>query len=147
MSFDIARLSENVDLSGGEWIDGVENIPGLRLKVRSINYKPYQVASTGFYRKNRKLSESDEGLLATQPGSGKVIAEKLLVDWDMSKAVGPYALQSGGRPVEYSSEMATAILSADDPHGIGGEYRNAVLYAAGKVAEKLLAKSEDAAGN
>lgn len=147
MSFDISRLNEQVDLSGAVWIDEVQDHPGLRIKVRSINYKPYKVASTGFYRRNRKVSESDEGLVATQPAAGKLIAEHLLVDWDMSGAVGPFALKDGDKPVSYNAKLALAVLTADDPHGAGEEYRNAVLWAAGKVAERLAAESKESAGN
>jgi hypothetical protein len=147
MAFDISRLAEKVDLSGAEWIDELSDIPGLRLKVRSINYKPYQAASGGVYRRNRKLTETDEGILDVLPKSGGPLAEFLLVDWDMANASGPYALTSDGKPVEYSKELATAVLTADDGHGVGQTYRNAVIEAANRVAEKLLSAANDAAGN
>ena len=147
MSFDISRLNETVDLTGAEWIDEISDIPGLRLKVRSINYKPYQAASGGVYRRNRKLSESDEGILEVLPKSGKPLAEYLLVDWDMSKASGPYALADGEKTVDYGKDIALAVLTSDDGHGVGQTYRNAVIEAANRVAEKLLAATNENAGN
>lgn len=147
MSFDISRLSETVDLTGAEWIDEISEIPGLRLRVRSINYKPYQASSGGVYRRNRKLTESDEGILEVLPKSGKPLAENLLVDWDMSKASGPYALTDGGEPVAYTKDVALAVLTADDGHGVGQTYRNAVIEAANRVAEKLLSATNENAGN
>lgn len=147
MSFDISRLAEKVDLTGAEWIDEISDIPGLRLKVRSINYKPYQAASGGVYRRNRKLTESDEGILEVLPKSGGPLAEYLLVDWDMAKASGPYALTDGGNSVSYSKDVALAVLTADDGHGVGQTYRNAVIEAANRVAEKLLSATNENAGN
>lgn len=147
MSFDISRLTETVDLSGGHWIDEVQDHPGLRLKVRSVNYKPYQVATNGFYRRNRKVVETDDGFVNAIPATGKHIAEHLLLDWDMSNATGPFALKDGKKPVQYSPEVAVAVLSADDGHGVGSEYRSAVLWAAGKVAEKLAGEADTLSGN
>lgn len=147
MSFDISRLGEEVDLSGGVWIDEIDDIPGARLKVRSINYKPYQVATGGFYRRNRKTVDTDEGLIDSQPATGKLMAEHLLLDWDLSKATGPFALKDKGKPVKYDKDVAFIVLSASDQFGVGGAYRNAVLNSANKVAERLLAETNEAAGN
>lgn len=147
MAFDISRLNKEVDLSAGEWIDEVDDIPGARLKVRSINYKPYQVAMSAFYRRNRKVMDNDEALVDSQPASGKAIAEHLLTDWDLSKAKGSFALTDKGKPVKFNKDVAATILSADDAYGIGQAYRNAVLSAAQRVADKLIADTEAAAGN
>lgn len=148
MGFELSRLNEEIDLSDGYWIDEVEDHPGLRLKVRSLNYKPYQVAANAFYRRNRKQIDADDGFITAMPATGKHIAEHLLLDWDMSNATGPTALVSGGKLVEYSTEVALMVLTAKtDPHGIGAAYRNAVLWAAGKVAERLAADADAFAGN
>lgn len=147
MSFDISKLNAPVDLSSGEWIDEIPDHPGLRLKVRSARFKPYRVALSAFYRANNKTIQTDEGFVDAAADAGGIAAKHLLIDWDMSKAKGVNALTDGGKPVEYSPELALAILTADDGHGIGDEYRGAVAYAAGKVAERLLAKTESASGN
>lgn len=147
MAFDISRLGEEVDLSGGFWIDDIEDMPGARLKVRSINYKPYQVATSGFYRRNRKVVDTDEGLTDIQPATGKLMAEHLLVDWDLANSTGPLALKDKGKAVKYSKAVAEAVLTANDQFGVGAAYRNAVLNSANRVAEKLLADTNEAAGN
>lgn len=147
MGFELSRLNEEIDLSDGYWIDEVEDHPGLRLKVRSLNYKPYQVATNAFYRRNRRLVETDDGFITAIPATGKHIAAHLLLDWDMSNATGPVALKNKGKPVEYNTEVALAVLTADDPHGVGAQYRNAVLWAAGKVAERLASEAETLSGN
>lgn len=144
---ELSTLTKKVDLSGGEWVDEIPDHPGLRLKVRSANYKPYRVASSGFYRRNSKVIQTDEGLVETMPDTGKHMAEHLLVDWDMTHAKGPYALTDKGKPVPYSTDVALHILTLDDDHGIGGEYRSAVLWAANKVAENLAATTKAVSGN
>ena len=147
MSFDISKLNAKVDLAGGEWIDDISDHPGLRLRVRSSRFKPYRVALSAFYRANNKNINTDEGFVDAQADAGEYAAKHLLIDWDMSKAKGVNALTDDGRPVAYSPEVALAVLTADDDLGIGDEYRSAVAYAAGKVAERLLAKTEAASGN
>lgn len=147
MSFDISNLNAKVDLADGEWIDDIPDHPGLRLRVRSARYKPYRVALSAFYRANNKSIQTDEGFVDAQADTGKFLAAHLLLDWDQSKAKGPNALTDKGKPVAYSPELALAILSADDDLGIGDEYRGAVAYAAGKVSERLLAKTKAASGN
>ena len=144
---DISALSKKIDLSPGEWIDNIPDHPGLRLKVRSARFKPYRVALSAFYRANNKAIQTDEGFVDAQPDAGKLSAEHLLIDWDMSKAKGPNALTSKGKPLSYSPEIAMAVLTADDDLGIGDEYRSAVAHAASKVAERLAATTKEASGN
>lgn len=147
MSFDISKLNQKIDLSGAEWVDDIPDHPGLRLKVRSARYKPYRVALSAFYRANNKAIQTDEGFVDAQAGTGPLMAEHLLTEWDMSKSKGVNALTDGGEPVAYSADLALAVLSADDDLGIGEDYRNAVAYAAGKVAERIVERTKAASGN
>ena len=78
MSFDISKLNQKIDLSGGEWIDDIPDHPGLRLKVRSARYKPYRVALSAFYRANNKSIQTDEGFVDAQAQTGPLLAEHLL---------------------------------------------------------------------
>lgn len=144
---DISALSKKVNLTPGDWIENIPDHPGLRLKVRSARYKPYRVAISAFYRAQNKAISTDEGFVDAQPEAGKLSAEHLLVDWDMSKARGANALTDKGKPAAYSPELALAVLSADDDLGIGDEYRSAVAWAANKVAERLAAGTKAASGN
>lgn len=144
---DISALSKKVDLTDGEWVDDIPDHPGLRLRVRSARFKPYRVALTAFYRANSKAVQTDEGFVDAQADTGKFLAQHLLLDWDMSKAKGPNVLTDKGEPVAFNTDIALAILTSDDDLGIGDEYRTAVAYAAGKVAERMLAATTSAAGN
>lgn len=136
---DIANLNRSVDLSGGHWIDDIPDQPGMRLKVRSTNYKPYQVASAGLGRRRTKQLRTDEGLVEFTVDLGKPLAQHILLDWD--------GVTSGGAPVTYSPELALSILTSDDNFGIGKGFRKAVEWAGDQVADELAKQAEEAAGN
>lgn len=140
MSFDISKLTHKLDLSGGEWIDDIDDNPGVRLKVRSTRYKPYRNAIERLARKAGKNGIATQDL-------GAALSEHLLVDWDFSEGDGPLVLTDGGKPVSYSSDLANAVLTADDDYGIGQQFRDAVWNAGNKLAEKLAAETKAAAGN
>lgn len=136
---DIANLKKSVDLTEGEWVDEIPDNPGLRLRVRSSNYKPFRVATAGLARRSGKTLNTDEGLVGFSVSAGKPLAEHLLLDWD--------GVTSNGKAVKYDPDTAMAILTADDDFGIGAEYRRAVEWAGNKVAENLSKRTEEAAGN
>lgn len=136
---DIANLSKKVNLDEGDWIDDIQDQPGLRLKVRSIRYKPYRVAVSAKFRKAGKAYQTDEGALEAGVALGQPLAEYILLDWD--------GVKSGGDAVPYSPEVALSILTSDDDLGIGQEFRDAVWNAGNTVAERLAAATKEAAGN
>jgi|TARA_R100000479_G_scaffold176487_1_gene131346 hypothetical protein len=136
---DIANLDKKLDLSEGEWIDDIPDNPGLRLKVRSTNYKPFRVATAGLARRSGKQLNTDEGLADFTVSAGKPLAEHILLDWD--------GVNSNGKAVKYKPDIALALLTADDDLGIGNKFRRAVEYAADQVADRLAKQTEDAKGN
>lgn len=136
---DIANLNKKVDLSGGEWVHDIPDNPGLSLKVRSTNYKPFRTATAGLARRAGRRMNTDEGIIEFAVASGKPLAEHILVDWE--------GVTSGGKKVPYSAETAMAILTADDDHGIGASFRRAVEWAGDQVAERLASATKEAEGN
>lgn len=138
-NMDIAVQSKPVDLAPGEWIDDIQDQPDLRLKVRSTNFKPYRVAITSISRRFGKRLKTPEGLVEFQAAIGKPLAEHILLDWQ--------GVKNGGVELAYSREVALAVLTADDDHGIGAEFRKAVEQAGDEVAKKLAESTEELAGN
>lgn len=136
---DISILDKKVDLSAGTWVDDIPNEPGLRLLVRSINYKPFRVASAGLGRRLGKELRTDEGLAAFNVATGMPMAEHVLLGWE--------GMTSAGETVKYAPKLALQLLTADDDHGIGNRMRRAVEWAAEQVADKLANTTKDAAGN
>lgn len=144
---DISALSSTVNLDDGEWIDDIPTLDGVRLKVRSTNYKPFQVATAGLARRSGKKLRTDEGAVNFQVATGKPLAEHILLDWDMTKAEGPTAMTVGGEPLVYTKDNALMLLTADDSLGIGAAYRAGVEWAGDRVAEKIAERAKEAAGN
>ncbi len=136
---DISILDKKVDLTGGHWVDDIPGLDGIRLKVRSTNYKPFRIATAGLARRSGKKMRTDEGLADFNASTGAPLAEHILLDWE--------GITDGGEPLKYDPKKALAILTADDDHGVGIKFRRAVEWAADQVAERLSETSKDAAGN
>jgi hypothetical protein len=136
---DIGLLEKRVDLAPGVWIDDIQDQPGLRLKVRSTNFKPYRVAIASISRRFGKRLKTDEGLVEFQAAIGKPLAEHILLDWQ--------GVKNGDADLPYSREIALAVLTADDDHGVGADFRKAVEQAGDEVAKKLAQATEELAGN
>lgn len=136
---DISALNKPADLTEGKWIDNIPDNPGLRLRVRSQHFKPYRVAVAALSRTQRKELRTAEGLDSFSVAIGGPLADHILLDWA--------GVTSSGKPVPYSKETAKALLTADDPHGIGAGFRGAVQYASESVADELAEVAEDIAGN
>lgn len=136
---DISNLNKKIDLAEGVWIDEIPDNEGLRLLVRSSNYKPFRVATAGQARRSGKKLQSDEGLMEFTVAAGKPLAEHILLGWE--------GITDGGAPLKFSVATATALLTADDDHGIGNRFRRAVEYAADRAAEILAETTKEAAGN
>ena len=136
---DIANLSKKVDLNEGDWIDDIPDMENVEFKVRSTNYKPFRVATAGLARRSGKKLNTDEGLNKFNIGTGKPLAEHILLDWK--------GVTSGGKPVKFSKEQAIAILTAEDDFGIGAQFRRGVEWAGDQVAERIAERAKEAAGN
>lgn len=144
---DIAQINEPVDLAPGEWIDDITALPGARVRVRSTNFKPFKVGIQGLARRTGKKLNTDEGAGNFNVATGKVLAEHILLDWDLSKAEDIAALTIGGKPLPYSKANALMVLGADDAHGVGQAFRNGVEWAGDNLADQIRKRSEEVSGN
>jgi hypothetical protein len=144
---DIGKINDPIDLAPGEWIDEIPALPGARVRVRSTNFKPYKVGVQGLARRAGKKLNTDEGVGKFNVATGKVLAEHILVDWDLTKAEDIAAVTSKGKPLAYSADNALMVLGADDPHGVGQAFRNGVEWAGDQLADRIRARSEEASGN
>ncbi|MEC3912187.1 hypothetical protein U5A82_17410 [Sphingobium sp. CR2-8] len=144
---EIGHVSKKVDMNDGEWVDDIPDLDGVRLKVRSTKFKPFEVASSALIRRFGKRLRTDEGVIAFRAASGGPLADHILIDWDMTKAEGSIALTKEGKPLPYSREDARFVLTVDDDYGIGQIYRQGVEWAGDRVAEQIAARAEQVAGN
>jgi hypothetical protein len=144
---DFGKINDPIDLAPGDWIDEIPALPGARLRVRSTNFKPYKVGVQGLARRAGKKLNTDEGVGAFNVATGKVLADHILLEWDLTAAEDIAAVTSNGAPLEYSRDNALMVLSADDVHGIGQAFRNGVEWAGDQIAERLRKRSEEASGN
>ncbi|WP_305096481.1 hypothetical protein [Croceibacterium aestuarii] len=136
---DIGNLSKKVDLAEGDWIDEIPELDGIRLKVRSTNYKPFRVATAGLARRSGKKLNTDEGISDFTVATGKPLADHILLDWD--------GVTDNGKPLKYDAKKALAILTAEDDFGIGAKFRRGVEWAGDQVAERIAEQANAAAGN
>lgn len=137
---DISNIGKKHDLAGTRWFDDIPDHDGLRVQVRSTNYKPYKDAMKAAGLKHNKAFRKGEG----GDIAGKVMAEHLLVSFD---AKGWAGLTNGGKPIEYSKETALAIMTGDDSFGICAAFQNAVFQCAQDFADEQRENAETAAGN
>jgi hypothetical protein len=144
---DIGKINDPIDLAPGEWIDEIPALPGARVRVRSTNFKPYKVGVQGLARRAGKKLNTDEGVGKFNVATGMVLAEHILVDWDLSKAEDIAVVTSNGAPLEFSRDNALMVLGADDPHGVGQAFRNGVEWAGDQLADRIRVRSEEASGN
>ncbi len=137
---DIGNLKKKADLNEGHWIDDIPDMEGVRLKVRSTNYKPFRVATAGLARRSGKKLRTDEGVVNFAIKGGSALAEHILLDWEGD-------VTEGGKPLKYDAKKALAILTADDDFGIGDIWRRGVEWAGDQVAERISSTAVEAAGN
>lgn len=136
---DIGSIDKKVNLGDGHWIGDIPDMPDVEFKVRSTNFKPFRTATAGLARRSGKKLNSDAGIADFTVAAGKPLAEHILLDWK--------GLTQNGKPLKFTVEQATAILTADDDHGIGAKFRRAVEWAGDQVAEKLFDQTKEAEGN
>lgn len=138
--FNLDDMDKPVDVAGGEWVSEIPNHPGVRLKVRSRNYKPFNVAHDALLRSFGKRATQAHNSPIYQAKAGELLAAHILLDWEN-------AVQLGGKPAKYSKDIAVKVLTSVDERGMGQTFRDVVAYAAGIVADNHLGMAEDIAGN
>ena len=138
--FNLDDMDKPVDVAGGEWVSEIPNHPGVRLKVRSRNYKPFNVAHDALLRSFGKRATQAHNSPVYQAKAGALLADHILLDWEN-------AVQVKGKPAPYDKEIAVKVLTSVDERGMGQTFRDVVAYAAGIVADNHLGMAEDIAGN
>jgi len=138
--FNIDEIDKPVDLVGGEWVGDIPNHPGVRFKVRSRNFKPFNVAHDALLRSFGKKATQAHNSPAYQKAAGELLAKHILLDWEN-------AVQVKGKPAKHDLDLAMKILTSVDERGMGQTFRDCVAYAAGIVADGHLSIAEDIAGN
>lgn len=138
--FNIDQLDKPVDLEGGDWVGDIPNHPGVRFKVRSRNFKPFNVGHDALLRSFGKKATQAHNSPIYQKAAGELLANHILLDWEN-------AVQLKGKPAPYDKELALKILTSVDDRAMGQTFRDAVVYAAGVVADGHLGIAEDIAGN
>lgn len=136
---DVSNLSKKANLNDGEWVDDIPEMDGVRLLVRSTNFKPYKAAVAGLARRSGKKLRTDAGVINFSVASGKALADHILLGWE--------GMTEGGKPLKYDPKKAVAILTADDDFGIGDTFRRGVEWAGDSIAERISETAKEAAGN
>lgn len=144
---EIGKLNAPVDLAPGDWIEDIPALPGVRLKVRSTNFKPYESGIQGLARRLGKKMNTDDGVAKFSIATGKVLADHILLDWDLSAADEDVKITQDGQPFAYTADNALAVLTANDEHGLGKAYRNGVEWAGDRVAERIRERAKEVSGN
>jgi hypothetical protein len=108
----------------GDWVDAPD-LPGVRLKVRSLEYKQYRIArDIKVQHLMRKYGRKPIPPDVQTKEYGKLYADHILLDWEG-------LAEDDGKPVAFTKELALELLR--DP-----EFRkltSAVEWAASQVAE------------
>lgn len=137
---DISQLSKKHDTGSAKWFDDIPDHEGLRLQVRSTNFKPYKAAMKAAGIKHSKALNRGEGMGIV----GKIMAEHLLVSFDAKNWTG---ITNGGKPLEYSDQTALMLMTTEDDLGICQAFQDAVFTCAKELAEDQRKAAQDAAGN
>lgn len=137
MAINLGSIKRNLAAENeGEWID-VAEWPGVRLKVRSIGSKDYQIARELLVQKlTRSLARAPTSP-ELEPMLGKLIATHLLRGWEGIVDGEPEA------PVAWTTDVGVDYLG-------NPEYRELevqVLLAASRVGDRDAEFTRDAAKN
>lgn len=120
----------------GDWVS-VPDLPGVRLKVRSLEYSPYRMARDLLVQKfARKYGRRPVPPEVTTAEFGKLYATHILLDWEG-------VADDSGVAIKLTREVAIEYLT--DP-----EFRRltaAVEWAASMVAETEADFTEDSSKN
>ena len=138
--YNLDEIDKPVDVEGGEWVGDIPNHPGMRIKVRSSNYKPFTVAHDALLRSFGKRAMKAHNSPVYQAKAGALLAEHILLDWEDVVLVD-------GKSAKYSKAHALKILTSVADTNMGQKFRDEVAYASGIVADNLLGMAEDIAGN
>jgi hypothetical protein len=134
MALKLSSLKSSVS-DEGEWVD-IPEWPGVRLKVRSIAVKDYQIARDLLLsRLSRRLGRMPTGP-EMEPDLGRLVAIHLLRGWEGLAGADDKAEQ-------FTPERAIQLLTDPDLR----QLETQVIWAASHVGETELEFTEDAEKN
>lgn len=119
----------------GEWVD-VADWPGVRLKVRSINNRDYEIARQLLVQKLVKALGRMPTTPEMEPALGKLFARHLLRGWEGIAG-------ADDAPLLYTPEAALEQLTDPEMAALNQQ----VAWAASRVAETDAEFTVDAAKN
>lgn len=138
MGLKLNSIAVSVPLEGG-WVE-VDEWPGVRLRVRSINSKDYLVARSVLVKDAMKLLKREGGREPIaedlEPGLGKLAAVHLLRGWEG-------IVDDEGAAVPFTQEKAIELLTDARYKALEDQ----VFHAAGKVGQVDAQFVEDAVKN
>jgi hypothetical protein len=122
----------------GDWVDDIQDMEGLRLKVRGANNKDWrrlQMKLIAKVPRKRRMSGNLDPEDADNI-TNQCLLDTCLLDWEGLDG-------DDGQPLPFSRETAKKLLTDPDYR----RFRDAVSWAANKIAEEGAADHEDDAGN
>lgn len=122
----------------GAWVRDIPDMGEVAFKVRGIGNPDWRRLSARLYdavprskRPNGKVDPTEADKIVSE-----CLIETALLDWSGLS-------QDDGKPLAYSKKMARELIVNPDY----AQFRAAVLYAAGVVAQDGVENIEEAAGN
>ncbi len=113
MSLKLSSIKRNrAQEDEGQW-ENVVGWPGVRVKVRGINYKPYQIAREMMIQKLTRTMGRQPTSTEMEPMLGKLVATHLLLGWD-GIVDGPEDDESKQTPVEWTMDVGVRYLTDRD---------------------------------
>lgn len=134
MGMKLSSIQTNVS-DDGDWVE-IPEWPGVRLKVRSINSKDYQVGRQFLVQKlTRRLGRQPTNP-EMEPELGRLVAKHLLRGWEGID-------DDAGKPLEFTPVTGTEYLT----NAAYAELEGQVIWAASVVGASTAQFSEDAIKN
>lgn len=135
MSLELSSIKRDLSTEDeGQWVE-IPEWPGIRLKVRSIQSRDYQIQRGLLEQKLQKALGRQPTAPEWEPGLGKLIARYLLRGWE--------GFLLDGKPLEYTAEIALAMFA--DRQWSGLEMQ--VVWASTRVGDRDAEFTQDAIKN
>lgn len=122
----------------GDWVDGIPDLPGIRIKARGTNNVDYRILEGKMVREIPR-TERVEGV---SPADQDRIAGKLLLETVVLDVEG-LTEDDGVTPIKYTKEIGTKLLLDPDfrVFQAGAAYAGSVVAQRRKAAEAVEVKN------
>ena len=135
---DIKVDSDRIESAAGEWVDGIPDLPGIRIKARAANNSDYRRLEARLVREIPRaqrlegVSPADQDRIA-----GQLLLETVVID------VEGLTEDDGATPLAYTRQLGKTLLL--DPNF--RVFQAGAAYAAAIVAQGRKADEEQDAKN